>query len=464
MYTHGFVKGVYMWKYIFVILLGTISLFALAFSASEHALLKQTSLRCITTDQWPPFNFRQKGELVGIGMDYWRLIKKELGLQGRCTVASSWSQVLQSIKDKNADLTIATKETDKRPYAVFSKPYAHYPIVIVTKNNIGFIDTLDLLKGKVLVLPKEYSSTLVIQEKSPHLPVTIVPTIDDAFKSLLQNKGFATFGVLPVVSYKLSDPRYSTLKISGITPYTLDLSFMLSKKYTSLLPLINRVIEHISKSEKDSISQKWTKPYLVKPNVLERYHTLIMALLVLLLLALAGVYFLKREVAQKHLDTKKLQQMVIRDSLTGIYNRYMFDVSLDNEIKLLERYPQPLSILFYDINDFKRLNDTYGHRTGDKILIELSQLVSSALRENDLFCRWGGDEFCIILYRTSAEHAKKVASSLKDMVSTHLFFDKIPIHISVGIASYKKGDTKLSLMGRADKHLYAEKGKKLGSG
>jgi len=159
------------------------------------------------------------------------------------------------------------------------------------------------------------------------------------------------------------------------------------------------------------------------------------------------------------LETKRLS---ITDALTGLYNTRYFYKTLDLEIARTNRYGTPFSLMLFDIDNFKLLNDNYGHQSGDEVLQELAQILKSSSRETDISVRYGGEEFIIVLPNTPEEETLFLADRIRKAVQDHNFIvsatEKVNITLSGGIASYPKdaGDAK-SLLNAADTALYAAK-------
>ncbi len=145
------------------------------------------------------------------------------------------------------------------------------------------------------------------------------------------------------------------------------------------------------------------------------------------------------------------------DMLTSINNRYKMDLALDEQIEISKRYKRPLSIIYFDIDRFKQVNDTYGHKVGDLVLIKLSSLVAKSLRKSDIFGRWGGEEFLIILPETTQNEAIQLAEKLRIKIETFKFKVIPKLTCSFGIVAYIENDSTESMMLKADKKLYKAK-------
>ncbi|WP_457643260.1 diguanylate cyclase [Persephonella sp.] len=152
-----------------------------------------------------------------------------------------------------------------------------------------------------------------------------------------------------------------------------------------------------------------------------------------------------------------LRNLATIDQLTGIYNRYAFEKFLEEESHRAQRYGSEFALIMFDIDNFKQVNDHYGHQTGDRVLKELVQVVKSVIRNSDIFARWGGEEFMILLPIKNKEDALKVAEKVRKTVEKHRFKDVGHLTVSLGVSFFRKDDTIKSLIRRADTALYTAK-------
>ncbi|MGB4267350.1 MAG: GGDEF domain-containing protein [Limnochordia bacterium] len=155
---------------------------------------------------------------------------------------------------------------------------------------------------------------------------------------------------------------------------------------------------------------------------------------------------------------RELLELSSKDPLTGIYNRKMFDDAVDQWMGFSERYSHPLSIILFDVDNFKEVNDTYGHIEGDRVLKDLAAVVKQSIRSADVFARWGGDEFAILLPNTDLPQAKKLAERLKGCLANNNPLEgPIKITCSFGVAQYEPNETKQSLLRKVDDLLLEAK-------
>lgn len=151
----------------------------------------------------------------------------------------------------------------------------------------------------------------------------------------------------------------------------------------------------------------------------------------------------------------------ILDELTGAYNRRFFESKIEDELNLAKRFRTKMSLIMFDIDHFKKINDTYGHQAGDTVLHEMGAVVRGLISSMDSLCRYGGEEFTVIMPETSLEEAAETAEKLRKAVEEHAFYGGetlINVTISLGISEYPAhGIMKEALVEKADAALYQAK-------
>lgn len=155
------------------------------------------------------------------------------------------------------------------------------------------------------------------------------------------------------------------------------------------------------------------------------------------------------------------KELSITDSLTGLHNSRHFYSELEKALETSRRYNHKFTICFFDLDDFKKLNDSHGHLMGDKVLETFGALIRSSLRTLDTGYRYGGEEFAILLPSTDYEGAHVVADRVRESLSSYQFRLKggeiLNSTVSIGVTEYQTGDTVESIMNRADDALYQAK-------
>lgn len=153
---------------------------------------------------------------------------------------------------------------------------------------------------------------------------------------------------------------------------------------------------------------------------------------------------------------EKMEKIALTDTLTEIYNRYYFNSALQNEISRAKRY-ESFSLLMFDIDHFKVINDTYGHDNGDIVLKMIVERVKSCLRKSDIFARVGGEEFMIILPRTTLETAGDIGERIRSTIEMHNFDGIGKITVSLGLVTYRDNENFAEIVKRVDTALYKAK-------
>lgn len=156
-------------------------------------------------------------------------------------------------------------------------------------------------------------------------------------------------------------------------------------------------------------------------------------------------------------DRKEIERRSVLDPLTKIYNRTKIDESLETEIERSKRTGAVFSIVMADIDFFKKINDNFGHQAGDDVLVNFAKEIKSHIRKTDIFGRYGGEEFIIILPDTNKNGALKLAQKLRKTIEDFKFSENFKITSSFGVSSYQKDDDEMSITKRADDALYKAK-------
>ena len=172
------------------------------------------------------------------------------------------------------------------------------------------------------------------------------------------------------------------------------------------------------------------------------------------LLKIVGEFFVS--IFEREQAEAALERLSVTDHLTQIFNRLKFENVLHAEIQRARRHNRIFSLIMFDIDHFKKINDSFGHEAGDNVLRKLAQIISVHIRAVDMFARWGGEEFVILVVETHVEDAKSFAEKLrKDIESTS--FSSGSLTCSFGVTEYCKADDNSTILKRADEALYEAK-------
>jgi diguanylate cyclase (GGDEF)-like protein/PAS domain S-box-containing protein len=164
-----------------------------------------------------------------------------------------------------------------------------------------------------------------------------------------------------------------------------------------------------------------------------------------------------RDITIRKLADDRLKEMASTDPLTGAFNRRRFNEVMQTEIARAKRYGTPITLIIFDIDHFKRINDTYGHSAGDQVLRKLASLVSGNIRDTDIFARWGGEEFVILATNCDTHSLVGLAEKIRKLIEACMFDEVDKVTCSFGVTGYLAGDDQESIVKRADSNLYRAK-------
>lgn len=159
------------------------------------------------------------------------------------------------------------------------------------------------------------------------------------------------------------------------------------------------------------------------------------------------------------LTQQQLKQQAITDELTGAFNRNHLNSILTQEMNRDLRYDKTFGVLIIDIDHFKKINDTFGHAIGDKVLQKVTHTLSKSIRSNDTLVRWGGEEFVVIAIEVDEKSLNHLSENLRNQIEYESYDSVGKVTVSIGATLFQKDDTQDTLLSRADKALYEAKTK-----
>ena len=205
------------------------------------------------------------------------------------------------------------------------------------------------------------------------------------------------------------------------------------------------------------VAEAYANFYTIRSMFIKSFLFLGVSFAIYAFLAVYNNNKLHKDIKERAILQKQLREQATTDQLTGVFNRTKFITDIEHEIIRSERYKAPLSILLFDIDFFKKINDSYGHLAGDDVLRKISAITENLIRHSDYLYRWGGEEFIVVATETDIDHAYDLAERLRAKVEKHEFRGVGKVTISVGVTSFMNDDDRESLVGRADDALYFAK-------
>jgi len=426
---------------------------------------KKTITICIDPNWLPYERVNENGEHEGIGAEIIDLISKRINTPIKLIPTKDWGASINYIKQRKCDILSFAMQTPERNKSMnFTSPYITQPLVIVTRDEELFIDGINDIGKRKVAITKNYAFIEILKQQKPDLQIVEVDSIQDGLEKVQNGELFGYIGSMPTIAYIMQRHSFVDLKIAG----KLDPEMILSIASRNDEPLLNSILEKalnsIDKNEKQTIFNRW---YSIKFEQGMDYRLFWKIITVVSIIMLSILYWNRqlakaRSQTQLALDQLKVVKMeleytAITDRLTGLYNRTKLDEVLSYEITRAERFKSPFALIILDIDYFKKVNDSFGHQVGDKVLVEIANLLKNNSREIDTVGRWGGEEFLIICPETDKEGATKLAEHLRNKISQHSFDIVGSKTASFGISIYKTNDTEQVVVAKADEALYRAK-------
>ena len=403
----------------------------------EKAYLQYNTV-VYNTSSIAPFD---NGKQQGIEFEYLNLIKELLPIK---------LQVVHNIEDKY-DVQLNINNSEDREH--ITNAINHYNFAITSKSNINYIQSLHNLDGKKVAIIKDSFFDTNFKKEYSNIHFIEVENINKALSLLSKNEVYALISSLPIILETIAQKEYKGIKISGITQIKHPINFEVKNEI--LQSIMNKVIRNISPKQIKTIDDVYLAP---KKQEKKKSNGLVYKIIIPLVIILLIILFFNRKLrkeARKRIQLENdVKEISNTDELTNINNRKMSIAMLKNSIEISKRYERPLCVILFDIDDFTQINQSYSYETGDQVLKELSQLVSSNIRTTDILGRWQGEEFILILPETTLEQAQTTAEHLKDLVYNQDFEHlKTFITCSFSVIEYTKNEEVDSLVKRASKTL-----------
>ena len=402
-----------------------------------------------------PFSFKNTNEIIGIEIDFWKLISNKLSKPFNIeeTLKNEFLNIFTSSIKTKFIYSFEKKHSNKY---LLSNSIAQIPIALATKDKVNYISDLSSLKSISIGVLKDLDLISTLKKDYPEINFIEITSIEDGMRKIKENKLFALIDNLYTLSHKIEEFKIDELKINNTLKYKIDMYLETDRKHEEFIKIINNAIFTLTEKEKSTILNNY-QLILYHKNIDLFYVLKFIIPLVILLTIFAFLnYRLKNEIKRRKQIEIKLSNFANNDSLTNIYNRRKIEELCENELKRSERYENELSLIFFDINDFKIINDRLGHHKGDEVLIKIANIISQNIRSSDYFGRWGGDEFLIVLPQTNISKTKNIIETLENKLKDSDFnLDKnMKISCSFGFAEYEKNDTLDSLLRKADDSMY----------
>lgn len=428
----------------------------LSLSTSERQYLRtQPQLILCGDPHREPYSKLTNKNYAGIFPDYMNLIRERTGLKLKIVTHRTWAETINAMKNSECDIIPGAMQTPERAHFMeFSRAFLSLPAVFAvnasTPEDISLIQVLE----KPIAIVAGSSFIEILKSRFPNTQIIAVDSVEEGLIQLKDKQVIAFLDAPNSISSAISQGDFRGIKIIDKARDNWDLSIAVNIKHhdTPLLSIINKAISSISQQELDLITNRWGRTAFVN----QTDYTLIWR--IFLGASLLFIFFAYRY-RLIHLHNLKLESLAKHDQLTGLNNRRTLMDTLTESSAISDRYQRPVSLIFFDLDDFKQVNDNFGHFKGDIVLKSVAKILEENCRQSDVYGRWGGEEFLIILPESNIHQATQSAEKIRRALEAHNFHPQIPIVItgSFGVAQLEPNETIDSIIQRVDQALYQAK-------
>jgi diguanylate cyclase (GGDEF)-like protein len=442
-------------------------------SLPGHADSRPERLVVVNSASWVPYSFLDaNNEPRGVLVDFWRLFSERTGIDVDFLLVD-WQETFERLKDGSADVHGGLTRSDTRAgdFEFSTELIDVQTLVFVARGGdmpLGELSDLQDVPTGVVAGTVEQG---FLTQHYPNVPLTAFRNSKDMVAAAVAGEIRAFVADYPTGYYRLIE-RESTDRFEVMIPlYTDSLHAAVRPDAHGLLSILNDGFASITAAERADIEQRWLVPgaYLppwVMPTIAATSSGIVLLAFVLHYLALRRVVAtrtreLSAALAELSDANAELSRLSLTDPLTGLPNRRRFDAWAVQEVERAQRHKHPVSLALIDLDRFKTINDAYGHPAGDAVLVRASEVMTAALRRNDLLARVGGDEFAALLPATGEDEALRLGARLiVALAGTQVEHDgkvvAAGIQASVGVAVGPQGSLE-AWIARADADLYEQK-------
>jgi diguanylate cyclase (GGDEF)-like protein len=419
---------------------------------------------------YPPYSFvDSSGDPTGFDIELIRLVADRLGLETQFHL-DSWDRVLEDLAEKRTDVVVGALFTISRTDSfIFTDPYNTDTISIFVREESS-IDSLRALEDRsAAVMAGDAIPETVLSTNGIDSQLQTYPTLTEALRSV--SNGSTDYSLVPfAVGMELTrEAEIDNLRVAGPPVYTIQYRLAVHRTQEGFRDQLNGELDAlIETAEYENLRGRWLRHRRQELSFATVFRYVAPAVIPgLIILLVAWVWTLKRQVSRQTQrlaeQSAELRALATQDELTGLANRRLFDTIAEKELSRAKRRGDAIAMLFMDLDHFKKVNDSYGHASGDVVLKEFAQRASNELRQYDTLARYGGEEFVALLRDADDAEALNIAERIRSACDAAMFSlgpEKPSVHItvSVGVAVLSTDDRALEdLVTRADRALYRAK-------
>jgi polar amino acid transport system substrate-binding protein len=424
----------------------SLSRYYLSLKELDYISSKESISVCVRRD-WMPYEDYVDGKHKGIVADYLRLLQKKIGVPFVQIPTNSIQHAWELVKTGECELisNVIPTAWGSGPGG-YSISYLNIPLSIASNKGLQGVNAIP----ESIAVTKETALEEIIRVRHPD--ISVIP-VENSVEGLNLVKRGDVKGLLCTdahISSVMSEKNIKDIVIDDFAEEDIGISVAVAKDNELLLRLVNKAIRSITYSERHDIANNWInvepKP-TISPDIIWK---LLIGIGLVVVLAVYINWFVVRR-------NKQLSKIAGTDWLTQLPNRHSLIRKIEGFIHHSNRYSRTVSLIYFDIDNFKAINDRFGHNIGDEVLKKMARLINSVTRVTDACGRWGGEEFILVSLESGIYESQKVAEKLRQKIEVHDFGIPVNITCSFGVAQYENEEPLEHFVHRADMALYEAK-------
>lgn len=467
-----------MKKLFFIFILFSFSVFIFA--------QEQRVYKVVIRSDWKPYYFiNEEGKPDGYAVELFEHIAKEAKIRFEFVIAANFQEIIQLLNEGKVDIVPNISIVSHREaLLLFTQPTDNFMVNIYKHEASKNINTLNDIENRKIGLVSNNICAKLIDQNYTHIQKTYYVDYKSLIEGLLNKEVDVFCYPKPLIEF-VNGKHPSSIVPLNKSLQEIKRGVGIIKSNFDLLPHLDEAITNLKLTGKlDALQEKWFKEKkYIELSLSETIFLVVSFFGILLTSAIVAIYFihkkkwlltnamLEKEVEKQTLRYKeqnkkleqlqeKLKQQLNKDTLTNVYNRTFYNQKIQEMLSLYQRHNMVFSFLIFDIDDFKYINDNYGHSVGDHVLVELCALVQKQIRLTDYLFRVGGEEFIVLFSNTSQKEIRDAVEKLRLTIEKELnVLENRRITVSMGLTQVQAQDTQESIFNRADELLYEAKKK-----
>ncbi|WP_448212264.1 transporter substrate-binding domain-containing protein [Colwellia sp. MEBiC06753] len=420
------------------------------------------------SSDWAPMEFiDEHGQQQGINKDIIETVATSVGLGLEFKAYDNWNSLFNAFRQEDVDVLLGiSSDEDRKALMEFSDVYWQMPWSIIYPQSFNQVKSLKEFYGKSLALVRGYRLIEWLKENHPNIAISIVDNVEQGILAVQQGLVDGFVEALPVAARHVKRESIVPLAIAVVPEIPPESNRIgVHKDDLTLLSIINSGLTVISDKTRAEIFNRWFDVN-IQTGLDQRFVTKIAAqvgfvIFIVIIIVLFWNRKLHQEVAARKKLELKMKHMATHDELTGLANRTLMKSQMATAIAMHQRQSLNLAVLFVDLDGFKAINDAHGHEVGDKVLQQVSTRLIECVRKSDTVCRFGGDEFVILLTGLNSKaEAAYIAEKIIESIERPFEVSDTSSYLgaSIGIAMFPDdGDSATELLKIADTLMYRVK-------